>query len=126
MPASEVQLQTGSRRQMRADTGPRLPWWVVGVSVAFVATGMAYSLWWAPVVRHQSNRLTPGDIWYSVRTAHWIGWGSLSFVYSNSRSELITLPGFEALLTPFVVLSSALGLSESPGSYRTPTPTCGW
>ncbi len=86
------------------------------VSLAVVAVGIAYSLWWAPVVRHQDYWVTPGDIWYSVRTAHWIGWGSLSFVYSNTQSELITLPGFEVLLTPFVVLSSALGLSENaPG-----------
>lgn len=92
--------------------------WVLAISATVVATGMAYSLWWAPVVRHQSYWLTPGDIWYSVRTAHWIGWGSLSFVYSNNRSELVTLPGFEVLLTPFVLLSSALGLSESaPGLF---------
>src|ERR1700691_3221386 len=102
---------------LRMDKNTPRPWiWVVAVSAAFVLSGMAYSLWWAPVVRHQSSWIVPGDIWYAVRTAHWIGWGALSYVYSNIRAGLITLPGFEMLLTPFVLLSSALGLSESaPG-----------
>jgi hypothetical protein len=87
----------------------------VVVTAAVIVSGMAYSLWWAPVVRHSSwYWITPGDFWATVRTAHWIGWGSLSFVYSNPRSELITLPGFEVLFAPFVLLSSALGLTESP------------
>jgi len=99
---------------------PRSAWiWISVASAAVVITGMAYSLWWAAVVRHSHGYwITPGDIWFSVRTAHWIGWGSLSFVYSNQRSELITLPGFEVLLTPFVLLSSALGFSENaPGLF---------
>ncbi|MGD0378663.1 MAG: hypothetical protein ABSC30_01635 [Acidimicrobiales bacterium] len=109
--------RTSAHSLHQTETGsPSLVIWVLVVSVAVVAIGMVYSLWWAPVVRHQEYWITPGDIWYSVRTAHWIGWGSLSFVYSNAQSELITLPGFEVLLTPFVVLSSALGLSENaPG-----------
>jgi len=82
-----------------------------------MASGMAYSLWWPALVRHQSFYwLTPGDTWYSVRTAHWVAWGSLSYVYSNYRSELITLPGFNILLAPVVMLASALHLSEvAPG-----------
>jgi hypothetical protein len=96
-----------------APSGRTWPW-VLAVSVLIVVTGMAYSLWWAGVVRHQGwYWVTPGDIWYSVRTAHVIGWGSLSFVYNSQNSELITLPGFDVLLTPFVLLASALGLSES-------------
>ena len=35
---------SGSRLRRRA--------WPLGVTVAFVVTGMAYSLFWAPVVRH--------------------------------------------------------------------------
>jgi hypothetical protein len=77
---------------------------------------MAYSVWWPTLVRHQPFWTTPGDMWFTVRTAHWIGWGSLSYVYSNYRSALVTLPGFELLLTPIVMLGSALHLSEvAPG-----------
>ncbi len=97
----------------------------MAVTAVVVLTGMAYSLWWPAVVRHQSFYwATPGDIWFSVRTAHWIGWGSLSFVYSNHHSALITLPGFELLLTPVVLLSSALHLSEqAPGLLGPGKPT---
>jgi len=97
----------------------------VALTAGVVVTGMAYSLWWPAVVRHQSSYwATPGDMWYTVRTAHWIGWGSLSFVYSNYRSALVTLPGFELLLTPVVMLSSALHLSEqAPGLLGPGKPT---
>jgi hypothetical protein len=112
--------QVGGGKSLRVECRDRRSWiWTVSVTIAVVLSGMAYSLWWAAVVRHKSwYWITPADIWYSVRTAHWIDWGSLSFVYSNPRSELITLPGFEVLLAPFVVLGSALGLSENaPGLF---------
>jgi hypothetical protein len=99
--------------------------WLLGLTALVVLTGMAYSLWWPAVVRHHSNYWAiPGDMWYTVRTAHWIGWGSLSYVYSNYRSALVTLPGFELLLTPVVMLSSALHLSEAaPGLLGPGKPT---
>lgn len=104
----------------RADT-----WWLTAFTAAIVVTGMAYSVWWPAVVRHEpSFWTTPGDMWFSVRTAHWIGWGSLSYVYSNSRSDLVTLPGFNLLLTPVVMLGSALHLSEvAPGLLGPLKPT---
>ena len=93
------------------------------VTLLVVASGMGYSIWWPPVVRHQSwYWLEPGDIWGTVRAAHWVGWGGFSFIYS-SRTGLVTLPGFHVLLTPFVMLSSALGLSETaPGVPPLPNP----
>ncbi len=108
------------QRRTRADT-----WWLAALTGAVILTGMAYCLWWADFVRHQPFYwVTPGDMWFSVRTAHWIGWGSFSFVYSNQRSALVTLPGFELLLTPVVLLSSALHLSElAPGLIGPGKPT---
>ena len=99
--------------------------WIIGTTALFVVVGMAYVLWWPAVVRHHSYYwIVPGDFWYSVRTAHWIGWGSLSYVYSNYRSALVTLPGFEVIFTPFVMLSSALHLSEvAPGLAGPAKPT---
>jgi hypothetical protein len=83
------------------------------ITVAVVITGMAYSFWWPPVVRHHGGYWTiPTDIWLEVRDAHYVGWGGLSFVYS-AHTDLVTLPGFAVIMWPVVTLCSALGLSES-------------
>jgi hypothetical protein len=97
--------------------------WLLMVTLLVIASGMAYTLWWPSVVRHASWYWTePGDIWGTVRAAHWIAWGGFSFIYS-SQSALVTLPGFHALLTPVVMLSSALKLSETaPGLLPLPKP----
>lgn len=98
--------------------------WLLFVTVAVIATGMAYTVFWPAVVRHKPwYWVEPGDIWGTVRAAHWILWGSFSYVYS-SQTGLVTLPGFHVLLAPFVALSSALGLSETaPGFLPVPKPT---
>ncbi|HXX91739.1 MAG TPA: hypothetical protein VEI83_16090 [Acidimicrobiales bacterium] len=101
-----------------------ITFWLTATAFLVVVTGMAYSLWWPAIVQgHSWYWLYPGDIWGTVRAAHWIGWGDLSFVYSSSTG-LVTLPGFHLLLTPVVMLSSALGLSETaPGFLPVPEPT---
>lgn len=79
-----------------------------------VVAGVAYGLFWPTFVRHDPRYwLTPPDLWYAVRSAHWVGWGGLSSIYANGHNELVTLPGFEVLLMPVVVLCSMFGLSES-------------
>lgn len=93
-----------------------------GVSALVLATGLLYSFYWGPVVRHKSYWLPPGDMWLTFRTAHYIGWGGFSFVYS-SHSLLVTLPGFPLLFTPVAMLSSALGLTESSPTWAVPHPT---
>jgi hypothetical protein len=102
----------------------RLTWWLAIVTLVFTALGMAYTLLWAKVVRHQSFYwIYPGDIWSTVRGAHFIGWGGLSFVYLR-QTALITLPGYDLLLAPVVMLSSKLGLTEvAPGLLPPPKPT---
>ena len=96
--------------------GRQMTIWLLAVTATVIASGMAYTLWWSAVVRHQGwYWLAPGDIWGTIRAAHWIDWGAFSYIYS-SRTGLVTLPGFHLLLAPVVALSSALGLSESaPG-----------
>lgn len=98
--------------------------WLVAVIGLVILTGMAYSLWWPAVVRHHPYYwLVPGDIWGTIRAAHWVDWGGLSFIYS-SNTALVTLPGFHILLAPVVALSSHLNLSEvAPGIPGTPKPT---
>lgn len=94
-------------------TDKRLTSWLIGATFVYAVSGMAYTLWWPAVVRHHSTYwATPADIWSTVRAAHFVQWGGLSYVYSY-HSTLVTLPGFNVLLAPIVALSSALGLSES-------------
>ena len=98
---------------------------MLAVTVAFVLLSMAYSLWWPAVVRHDRRYwMTPGDLWATVRTAHWVGWGAFSYVY-DAHAGLVTLPAYALVLTPIVMLCSALGLSEvSPHfAYGPPHPS---
>lgn len=88
------------------------PLFILLVSGAYLVTGMAYSLWWPTLVRHQNFYwLIPHDIWLTVRDAHWITWGGLSSIYS-SHTSLITLPGYAVVLIPAILLSGLLHLSE--------------
>jgi hypothetical protein len=100
--------------------------WLLTVATVVVLTGMAYSLWWATVVRHQGwYWVVPGDTWGTVRAAHWIDWGGFSFIYS-SVTGLVTLPGFHILLAPIVALSSHFHLSESAPGLPGPLKPTSW
>lgn len=81
-----------------------------------VATGMAYSLWWSPVVQHHPMWITPGDFWATVRAAHFVGWGDLGGVYS-ATGVVVTFPGLLVVLAPLVMLGGHLGLAESYPYY---------
>jgi len=90
--------------------------WPLAVTVAFVLLGMAYTLWWAPVVRHQAYWLDPGDLWATYRGAHYVGWGDLGGVY-GAGTALVTFPGILLALAPVAMLTGTLGLSESFPKY---------
>jgi hypothetical protein len=79
---------------------------------------MAYSLWWAPVVRHHAYWITPGDFWATARDARFVAWGYLGGVYS-AGTGLVALPGFPILFAPVTMVASALGLVEA---YPNPLP----
>jgi hypothetical protein len=82
------------------------------VTVLLLGTGMAYSLFWAPVIRHEPMWITPFDLWGTYRAAHYIGWGYLGGIYS-SGTGLVTFPGVLLLLAPVAMLTGALGLTEA-------------
>jgi len=86
--------------------------WPLAVTVVFVVVGMAFTLYWAPVVRHHSYWVTPGDLWFTYRSAHWVGWGDLGGVY-GSGTQLVTFPGLLLLLAPLAMLTGALGLTDA-------------
>ncbi len=89
---------------------------LIVAGVAVVATGMAYTLLWGPVVLHVPVWVVPGDIWGTFRDAHIVGWGGEGILYASDVQRLtgyISLPGMPALLAPVAMLSGALNLSES-------------
>jgi len=90
--------------------------WALAGSVVLVATGLAYSFFWGPVVHHVDAWLTPGDIWGTLRAAHWIGWGDIGNIYTPGTG-FITLPGIALALAPVAMVSSALGLSAALPAY---------
>lgn len=85
--------------------------WALVFTLATVVTGMAYSLLWAPVIRHQSAWVTPGDIWATFRGAHYVAWGGFADVY-GAKTGLVSFPGMLVVLAPISALTGALGLSE--------------
>ena len=88
----------------------RNAWWTLALTATVVVTGMAYSLWWVPVVRHGPNGwLLPGDLLGTVRMSTYIGNGYVSYLYSLQTS-LVTLPGFAIVFMPFVKLCAFLHL----------------
>ena len=84
----------------------------IGVSAFGIVLGMAYSLLWAPVVRHTSVWITPPDFWATYRAAHYVGWGDLGGIY-GAHAAVVTFPGIAVVLAPCAMLTGALGLLES-------------
>ncbi len=95
--------------------------WPVIVTLLVVSTGMAYSLLWAPLVRHHPSWIFSGDIFASYRSAHYIAWGSIGSVYS-ANTGLVTFPGILLLLAPLAALTGHFGMTES-FPYFVPHPT---
>jgi hypothetical protein len=95
--------------------------WPVVVTLLVLSSGMAYSLLWAPLVRHHPSWIFSGDVFASYRSAHYIAWGSIGSVYS-ANTGLVTFPGILLLFAPLAALTGFLGLSES-FPYFIPHPT---
>ncbi len=94
------------------------------MSAFVVATGMAFSFLRLPLTQsgfYHGWWITPGDIWVTYRTAHWIGWGAYGSLYSAAPGYH-TFPGLAIVLAPLSMLTSALGLSECL-PYMIPHPT---
>ncbi len=95
--------------------------WPLATTAVFVTAGMAFSLFWAPVVRHHPYWLTSGDLWSTYRAAHYVGWGDLGGVYS-AGTALVTFPGILIVLAPLAMVTGALGLTEAFPKF-VPHPT---
>lgn len=85
--------------------------WAVALTVAVMASGMAFSLGWNPLVHHLPGQLLPGDFGSTMKDALVISQGRLSWVYSD-HAQLVTLPGYPLLLAPVAGLCRLLHLSQ--------------
>ena len=96
--------------------------WAIAAIVVFTLASMAYTLFWGPVVRHQAIWVVPGDVWYTFRVSHLIGWGDIGGAYDPTYGQL-TFPGAAALLAPVAMVGWHFHLSESIGLLTVPRPT---
>jgi hypothetical protein len=110
----------GAGRSWLADHLARRRWALIAV-VVFAVVSMAFTLLWAPVVRHTSLWVVPGDLWSTFRVAHLVGWGDIGGIYDPSYG-LLTFPGIVVILAPVAMLSGHFGLSESLGMWVVPHP----
>jgi len=83
---------------------------------------MAFTLLWGPIVRHTSLWVVPGDVWYTFRVAHLIGWGDIGGIYTSTYGQL-SFPGAAVVLAPVAMLAWHLQLSESIGLLTEAHPT---
>ena len=82
----------------------------LAMTVTTVILGMAYSLWWGPLVYHGSYWITPGDLWGTYKAAQVINWGYLGGVYTAGAS-LVSFPGIALVLAPCARLIGLFHLS---------------
>jgi hypothetical protein len=86
--------------------------WPVSGMIVLLVAGMAYTLFWYPVVKHVGAWNTPADIWSTFRDAHYVIWNGEGQVY-NANTNFVTFPGIAVLLSPIAEIQQAFHLSES-------------
>jgi hypothetical protein len=97
----------------------RLP---VLATVVFLVASVVFTLEWTPVVHHLPQWFTPGDIWGTFRSAHYVGWGDIGDIYAKGTG-LVTYPGIAVVLAPVAVVADKLQLTESVSPVFLPKPT---
>ncbi len=104
----------------RAWVGRRsLPIVLTGV---MLVVGIAYMLFWNPILHHGDGWETGGDLWGIFRGAHYVSWGFLGGIYDPSNG-IVTFPGMMILLAPVAMISSSLHLTETFLPFVVPRPT---
>jgi hypothetical protein len=61
----------------------------IAVAGVMLVAGMAFELFWLPVVYHQARWFTPVDVWGMFRAAHFVGWGYLGGIYTQGNDVVI-------------------------------------
>ena len=89
-----------------------------------VATGMAFSFLWNPLLHHSPNWLTPPDLWSTYRAAQYVIWGGEGQIYNNP-APFQTFPGIAIMLAPIAKLAGLWHLSEG-FPVALPRPSAWW
>jgi hypothetical protein len=123
MTAAEAVLERGGglEESQATESRVRRRMWPIIVSVVFVATGLAYTFLWSPVVRHKTGWVQPGDIWGTYRASQFISWGDIGDVYQDNTG-FISYPGIALLLAPVALLTDHFNLVGS-FPYALPHPS---
>lgn len=93
----------------------------LAATLAGVVAAMAWSMLYVVHANHLTYWRVPGDIWSTLRAAHFIGWGDLGGIY-GAGTGLVSFPGAALLLVPVALIASFFGLSQS-FPYYLPHPT---
>ena len=96
--------------------------WPILLTVVSLVTGLAFMLFWDPVVYHHQQWALGGDVWGIWRAAHYVGWGDLGGVYTPGTG-VVSLPGMPVVLAPLASLGGWLGLTETAGPLVLSHPT---
>jgi hypothetical protein len=86
--------------------------WSTFLVVLIVVTGMAFSLWWNPLVHHSPSWVTPADLWNTYRAAQYVTWGGEGQLYNNP-APFQTFPGIAIALAPVAKVAAMWHLTES-------------
>lgn len=123
-------MPLGPDRPVAAAQGPQAPstlgWlerrkWAFVVAAVFVATGIAFTFWWSPVVLHVPQWADSGDLWDTYRAAQWVSWGSEGTVYEHGIYAIV-FPGVDVLLAPVAMVATHYRL-VNPYPYFVPKPS---
>jgi hypothetical protein len=81
--------------------------WPLGVSVVFVALGLAYFFRWGPIGEHTPSLwISPTDLWFTYFASSQLAHGHFGAIY-NSGSNFLEFPGILIVLAPLGALSNS-------------------
>lgn len=86
-------------------------WPLVGI-LTILISGMAFTLWWNPLVHHVSSWHQAPDLWLTFRTSQYVAWGFEGEIY-KAQTFFVTFPGIAVLLAPVAKISGIWHMSES-------------
>ncbi len=97
-------------------------WWPLLLTLGFVIAGVAFMLYWNPLMNQGSSWAIGGDLWGIYRGAHYVGWGDLGGIYAPGNG-IVAFPGMAVLLAPVAMLTGHLNLTESYGQWMLARPS---